>query len=65
MAMLVGAEPPEATLSASFGPSAPIANRVSSSLPVFATSSQAPSSLRTIELCEARCGTPVPRPPVS
>ena len=63
--MLVGVLPPEPTVSASLSPSASIANSVRSSLPAFATSSQAPSSERTIELCEARCGTPVPRPPVS
>jgi hypothetical protein len=37
----------------------------SSSLPAFATSSQAPSPLRTTEFWEARCALPVPRPPVS
>ena len=50
----VGPLPPEATPPASRSPSCSTANSESSSLPAFATSSQAPSSLRTTEPCEAR-----------
>src|SRR5437868_4298164 len=63
--MLVGPLPPEATRPASRSPSGSTVNSESSSLPAFATSSQAPSSLRMIEPCEARCALPVPWPPVS
>jgi hypothetical protein len=55
---------PEAPIGGDLRPSGSTANNDSSSLPAFTTSSHRPSSLRITEPAEARCGTPVPRPPV-
>jgi hypothetical protein len=64
MATLVGLLPPELARSASRSPAGSTANTDSSSLPAFTTSSRRPSSLSATEPAEARCGKPVPRPPV-
>jgi hypothetical protein len=64
-AMLVGLTPPAPTRSTSVSPSVLAAKTDNSSLPALTANNQRPSPLRTTEPWEARCGVPVPSPPVS
>src|SRR5213078_856665 len=62
-ATLLGAVP-VSRVGTSVTPASATANRLTSPLPAFVTSTCAPSSVITIDPCDVRCATPSPTAPV-